>query len=313
MITPPERDASGKVNLEDLLRLKRAERPEPEFWSRFEEELRVKQLAAIVEKRPWWITLRLPQAARVLVRFQLPVGAAAILALGFVVVREYRPSGISSEVMQPVLALNAADDTAMNTVPAEQENSTVVASDISSSAHVLDDVAATRVAEALPLRVAVETENSIDAEVSVPEIAPAGQGGLTAMIPWAVSPTPSAHAEAERTAALGELPQVHFAASVNPVRDHSFDSEVSLQTVALSSRAVPAADVASVQPAPVSPREIRRNRILTDLVLADNNSDVERSRMAQVREVLTSSLDEDRLYDSVRRVGMGGDRLTLKF
>jgi len=29
--------------------------------------------------------------------------------------------------------------------------------------------------------------------------------------------------------------------------------------------------------------------------------------------VLTSSLDDDRLYDSVRRVGMGGDRLTLKF
>jgi len=29
--------------------------------------------------------------------------------------------------------------------------------------------------------------------------------------------------------------------------------------------------------------------------------------------VLTSSLDNDQLYDSVRRLGMGGDRFTLKF
>jgi hypothetical protein len=65
--------------------------------------------------------------------------------------------------------------------------------------------------------------------------------------------------------------------------------------------------------APLSPREVRRNRILTSLVVADNSSEIDRSRLGQVREVLASALDDDGLYDSVRRLGMGGDRLTLKF
>ena len=89
-MTTPEPSEAGKVSLEQLLRLKRAERPAPEFWARFEQDLRAKQLAAIVEKRPWWVALRLPLATRVLSRWtvQLPLGAAAVLALSFVVVRE---------------------------------------------------------------------------------------------------------------------------------------------------------------------------------------------------------------------------------
>jgi hypothetical protein len=86
MINSSEHDSVRKVSLEELLRLKRAERPDPEFWSRFEQDLRAKQLAAIVEPRPWWIALRLPQAARALARFQVPAGAAAVIALSFVVV-----------------------------------------------------------------------------------------------------------------------------------------------------------------------------------------------------------------------------------
>ena len=41
-------DHQKPVSLEDLLRLKRAERPAPEFWVQFERELRAKQLAALV-------------------------------------------------------------------------------------------------------------------------------------------------------------------------------------------------------------------------------------------------------------------------
>jgi hypothetical protein len=51
------RNPSEKPTLEDLIRIKRAERPPAEFWQRFEEELRAKQLAAIVERRPWWQSL----------------------------------------------------------------------------------------------------------------------------------------------------------------------------------------------------------------------------------------------------------------
>src|SRR3954452_5771363 len=79
-----------KVSLEDLLRLKRAERPPVEFWTDFEGQMRTKQLAAIERKDPWWRSWRNVFASSA--RFHLPVGATAMLALAFVAVREYRHS-----------------------------------------------------------------------------------------------------------------------------------------------------------------------------------------------------------------------------
>jgi hypothetical protein len=77
------------VTLEDLLRVKRAEQPPAEFWGEFEHGLRAKQLAAIVEPRPWWAPF-IRVGARVS-RFQLPVGATAILAITLFTLREYQP------------------------------------------------------------------------------------------------------------------------------------------------------------------------------------------------------------------------------
>ena len=73
-----------KVSLEDLLRLKRAERPEPEFWAKFEDQLRRKQLAAIVDKRPWWRRLSAASIARI----SVPVGATAVVAFTLVTVAD---------------------------------------------------------------------------------------------------------------------------------------------------------------------------------------------------------------------------------
>lgn len=77
----------SKVTVEDLLRIKRAERPSPEFWGRFEQELRAKQLAAIVEKRPWWHAW--PRGLVRGGRWYLPAGASAALVLSLFVAREY--------------------------------------------------------------------------------------------------------------------------------------------------------------------------------------------------------------------------------
>ena len=83
----PNSDHRPKVTIEDLLHLKRAERPAAEFWSNFERELRQKQLSALLEKRPWWQGL--PQlVAR---RAYLPLGATAILAFTLVSVKFYTP------------------------------------------------------------------------------------------------------------------------------------------------------------------------------------------------------------------------------
>jgi hypothetical protein len=83
----PNSDHRAKVTIEDLLRLKRAERPDAAFWSDFERELRQKQLTALLEKRPWWHNV--PQLiAR---RAYLPIGATAILAFTLISVKYYAP------------------------------------------------------------------------------------------------------------------------------------------------------------------------------------------------------------------------------
>jgi hypothetical protein len=85
------------VTLEDLLRLKRAERPSQEFWTRFDRELRAKQLAALVEKRPWWSVV--PRAFAGMSRYHLPLGATAVLALSIISIREFR--SVSPVPVQP--------------------------------------------------------------------------------------------------------------------------------------------------------------------------------------------------------------------
>jgi hypothetical protein len=80
----PINEPNSKVTLEQLLRLKRAERPNPEFWAHFERELHQKQLTALVQKRRWWHGMSLIPMRRVL----LPTGAVAIATLTFISVRQ---------------------------------------------------------------------------------------------------------------------------------------------------------------------------------------------------------------------------------
>ena len=86
------------VTIEDLLRLKRAERPPAEFWTEWDRQLRTKQLAAILDKRPWWRDA-LPRLGLALGRYHLPLGATAILALTILTVHEYR--SVNTELPVP--------------------------------------------------------------------------------------------------------------------------------------------------------------------------------------------------------------------
>jgi hypothetical protein len=100
-----ESDKRPKVTVEDLLHLKRAERPAPEFWGNFERELRQKQLTALLEKRPWW--QEIPQfLAR---RAYLPVGATAILAFTLVSVEYYAPAHLAEAENLPAGSPVAVD------------------------------------------------------------------------------------------------------------------------------------------------------------------------------------------------------------
>jgi hypothetical protein len=73
------------------------------------------------------------------------------------------------------------------------------------------------------------------------------------------------------------------------------------------------AEVGASRATPTSPREVRRGRILSSLVLADNSLDAHRFNHGDAREVLAKAWSDETAYDGLSRIGMGGDRLTLKF
>src|SRR2546430_13772926 len=132
-----------KVTLEDLLRLKRAERPPVEFWADFERQMRTKQLAAIVRKDPWWRSWRNVFAG--FSRFHLPLGATAMLALAFVTVREYRHvTPVEADRPSPALAKPSEP---LRSVVEETRASTEVASDDAEASQV----SSAPVAQATPL------------------------------------------------------------------------------------------------------------------------------------------------------------------
>jgi len=297
MTNLPERPETSRVSIEDLLRLKRAERPAPEFWGRFEQDLRAKQLAAIVEPRPWWIKMRLPQVGRAIARFQVPIGAAAAVALSFSVVREYQ-------------SLDGVRETSSLARVAALPQSPVRESvgGVTGDTFARNETQDSRTETAILVDAAMPVGETVAVKTLI-ESLPAGPGELLAMIPWTAGPQTLSGDSSAKPVILDELPQVYFASAIKPAGDHHFAGSVVVDPIAIlvQSRIVDLDAVAEASS--VSPREIRRNRILASLVVADNSTDADRARSGHSREIVSG----DRLYDSVSRLGMGGDRLTLKF
>ncbi len=165
----PELDQRPKVTVEDLLRLKRAERPAPEFWSNFERELRQKQLTALLEKRPWW--QEIPQfLAR---RAYLPVGATAILAFTLVSVKYYAPAQLAQVENPPAGSPVTVDRevTASITpvssplVNRSESAESATAETIVASATAVSSQVSTEVVELMPLLVAPRAEETPSARL----------------------------------------------------------------------------------------------------------------------------------------------------
>lgn len=106
-----------EVKVEDLLRLKRSERPDQAFWSNFDRELHQRMLQTLVKKDPWYMQLihglsgRIAQTAA--------VGAAAAF-LAMMVVRPafvgsvQSSSGASSAQQSTKTISSAAFEVAMS-------------------------------------------------------------------------------------------------------------------------------------------------------------------------------------------------------
>lgn len=262
------------VTLEDLLRVKRAERPPAEFWTQFEREMRAKQLAAIITPRPWWAPL-IRVGAR-LSHYQLPAGAAAILAISFLTLDRYQ----GQEDGQAYLANDALP--AMQSIAAPEPDYTPNLPQLASPVPSAEQIAN------------IEPVAELAPETTMPTGRSAHAVLLLGESPEAPEPSPSARAIAANLAAAQ--------ASDPQILNELFGAIAANAEM----RERPRDPLAQIS----SPSESRRSRLLaTALPVPVGYSDVEVGSSDRVVRRLT----EDRLYDSISRIGVRGDRVAIKF
>ena len=96
-----------KPTLEDLLKLKRHEKPSAEFWKGFDRELREKTLKTVVHQQRWNVS-EVVRAARRVFAPAFPVAAAALVAVAFLVPSDNFQSGLTpiQDSFEPAFAVH---------------------------------------------------------------------------------------------------------------------------------------------------------------------------------------------------------------
>jgi hypothetical protein len=262
-----------RVTVEDLLRLKRAERPSAEFWPHFEAELRQKQLAALVQHRRWWE--RMPQLFAS--RAYFPIGAAAVLTVTFISVRDHAPVAPPEVAAEMRIARSAA--------PAvESAQSSFVA-------------AVESAAPAVPEAELRESPESAASAVRLSDSLPPSAGEL---VPWGTARadmSPSARSIAANLARLEQTEPELANALLDPRLSEG--RSVSEQAASVAELAALSA-VAS-----------RRNRVLAQV--GGRQFAPEPTAPEVVRERHVRRLGDVELTGGWTRVGVKADRVSLKF
>lgn len=266
-----------KVTVEDLLRLKRAERPTAEFWAGFERELRQKQLVALLEKRPWW--QEIPHAfAR---RAYLPLGAMAALAMTVVTVRHYSvgeplPVKQSFEASTPAAASSA--------IPAAADTAMTKAVD-----------ATMPVQEEAPLR--VDDRTAVASNSIISEQLPERTSGLT---PWGAPHTVDTPSTRTIAAEIANLEQTSPELVSAP-----------LGTRQSTGNRMQDAAVSAVELAAVSAVASKRSRLLAQF--DDRHFTPEPQAPEVLRERLTRRMAHQDFNDRYSRIDLQADRVLVKF
>jgi hypothetical protein len=236
-------------------------------------------------------------------QLQIPLSAAAVLALSVVVVREYRPGTAVIPAAHPEAAVKIA--ATPGTVTVREVPSALTSVGVIAPAAI---VASPPSLQETGISVALVVESS---EAVTDTNAPAEQAlaivETDAIIPFVPE-------ENHSLAGVGELPAVEFELVSASDTELGFASGLEIQGEGFS---VPWAqnrpEVRSSPTVPVTPREIRRGRILATLVVADNSSYKQQLNPGYAHEVIADTLADENSYTGISRIGMGGDRLTLKF
>jgi hypothetical protein len=271
---PP--DKKSPVSIEDLLRLKTAERPSAEFWSQFERELRQKQLTALVRKRRWWHDVPVLLSRRVYV----PAGAAAIVAFTLVTVR-YSNSSPLAQIENTAPKIVAADP-AVESLPATEVSMTSRAYERSEAS--ADSTHVSR-HDSTPATVAL---SSSDSDLT----------GVAGLLPVQVGSRDAESPSARSIAAnLARLEQ----------------AEPDLVNAVMGSRLSPAramTTTADLGMGDAADTPAQRYRLIARY--ADHSLSPEPAVPASVRERVARRLGDD-LLDRNSRVGVEGSRVSLKF
>lgn len=277
-------ESKPKVTIEDLLQLKRAERPSPEFWTRFEAELRAKQLAAIVRRKSWWQEALSAPWARGL-RWSAPLGAAAIFAISFHAFQNngHGPAADSSGSVGAVVNSSPRPDDRSAVRENQQVASNADSTPVSSAAEKMPVSA-----DPAPVR---QAANPWVGSVLLASDAPAQNGPSMSADHLSASGVPSFDQ------ARGE-----FFAQAAFLGDHLRPSAVS------ATRSEPKEPLAQIS-GPVDSRKARLMAVAEPLP----ETDVTRQAASTLRDRIASRLSDDALYDSVHRLALGGNHVSIRF
>ncbi len=288
----PTKPSTKGVTLEDLLRLKRAERPAAEFWSQFDDALRAKQLAAIVERRPWWrVEFRGLTAG--LARLRVPVGLAAVGVLSFVTVQQVRsPVSVAPEASVPEAEAAVAVDVSFTSGTGVAAATTEVnaVSPVAEAAAVAFQVAG-------PALASSDESASAVSSATVPAVGPAAANTIAEGVDSLATAGLVSNFRSLRASGLTSL-------------DSSGVVTLELGTLRSSNRSEPVEEpLARV----TSPTESRRERLAALVAPASMKSSSRSGSPDRVRERMISRLSEQELYSSVSRLGVERGGLRVSF
>lgn len=275
------------------MRLKRTEKPPSEFWGEFERTLRQKQLAALVERKPWWHGLA--AAYDRIHRVGFPLGATAVLALTFLSIRYFDQPGEGS----PKSADRNPARVTLARAAARPEHPPV---DTGRVAHLA--AVAQRSPDPIP---AIDVKHSTAAD----EAPLAGSGQVSGINPWlgdvmedhskVSERSPSARSIAANLATVAVMePELVDAVS------HARGFEERAMPTMLPRR------TGDVLPTAAAATEPRRVRLLASLEFAGGYVQ-EPAAPEHSKRSVTRYLTQDGWDRSISRLEAEGDRLSIKF
>ncbi len=278
-------ESDRPITIEDLLRLKRAERPPAEFWTTFDRELRAKQLSALVAKRPWWQTM--PKTFPRIFRYRIALSTTAVAALTLISMRtdrssptEAAPATVALDMSAPATVLSETPPTFVASVSGPEKSLLVVP----------------------PL---VATTN-VGAEVVPSSLTEVANKSLVTQRNATATEATEADAEPEARSPTS------IVIAANPADIRGSDGDISrsllVKNNAFELRSGSARTAVEPLQQMTPPGEFRRSRLLTAMVSTTSSEASYRTT-----ERAASRIDEDRLYDQIHRFRASGDRVNVKF